>query len=84
MASKEYKAQLEAECHAGAAQGTAAGVAQCRAEGAECKVQLKAEFKVRSEAEYKGRFELCMCCLFLHAGRLAPVGSYQVLYGCTD
>ena len=39
--------QLEAECHAGMAQDTAEGVAQCKAEGAECKVQLEAEYKGR-------------------------------------
>ena len=59
MASKEYKAQLEAECHAGAAQGTAEGVARCGAEGAECKVRLEGEFKARPEAEYEGWFEQC-------------------------
>ena len=51
VASKEHKVQLEAEYDAGAAQGTAGGVAQCRAEdaatGAEYKVQLEAEVKAR-------------------------------------
>jgi len=47
VASKKYKAQLEAECHAGAARGTAEGVARCGAEGAECKVRLEVEFKAR-------------------------------------
>jgi len=50
--------QLEAECHAGAAQDTAEGVARCKAEGAACKVRLEAEFKAQpGEAEYKGQFK---------------------------
>ena len=57
--------QLEAECHAGAAQDTAEGVARCKAEGAECKVRLEAEFKVRPEAEYKGQFKQCAVCFCL-------------------
>ena len=61
VASKEHKAQLEAEYHAGAAQGTAEGVVQYGAEGAatgaEYKVRLEAEFKARPKAEYKGQFE---------------------------
>ena len=48
VASKEYKAQLEAECHAGAAQGTAEAWldAEQKAQSA-CKVRLEVEFKAR-------------------------------------